>query len=96
MVKLLFNTMRGRGILFDAYIMILAKATRFCYKISRCTIVGRIVGELLLIAVVLAWAGWPCVLVWKAYSIYFLAGPITLGLLYRSRSIVMENWGEQE
>eukprot|EP00475_Leptophrys_vorax_P017697 TRINITY_DN24301_c0_g3_i1.p1 TRINITY_DN24301_c0_g3~~TRINITY_DN24301_c0_g3_i1.p1 ORF type:complete len:354 (-),score=62.30 TRINITY_DN24301_c0_g3_i1:15-932(-) len=91
----IMDTLRGRGNAVKQYLEGLGWTTRICKKISlRFWIIGRLIGELGLIVIVLLWAGWPNLVpvYFEAHLWLFLTIPLTCLLLFKSRKTIKENW----
>lgn len=89
------DTVKGRGLVWMGYKFILVKVVRGCYYVRQCIpLLGRLIGELALLAFTLLWSLWPILppIVTKQYLWLLLTVPASALLLYRARTIIKNNW----
>lgn len=90
-----WDTVRGKGLLWDFYLGFLARVVQCCYDVKKkCGCIGSLFAELVLTAMLVAWGGWVCVppILLQQYIWLCLTVPITLGLWYRAKKVIKDNW----
>jgi hypothetical protein len=85
LVHPLWDTIRGRGMLWVGYSSILAECTYLCYKLAQWGGCFRLISELFMLVLVLSWSCWPQIPVayFQKWVWFSLTAPLTLFLLYR-------------